>query len=56
LSITLAVAVTIEPKRVSSKETIESNTGEAVEQVLVDLPVHVGTRFFIQKGSSLTWQ
>jgi len=41
--------------RVASKETIESSIGEAVEKTSVDLLVYVDTQFFVERGSSLTW-
>lgn len=42
-------------KRDTSKETTKRSTGEAVEQILVDLPVYVDTQLFIEKGTKLTW-
>lgn len=43
-------------KKASSKETIESSTGEAVEQKSDDFPMYADTQLFIEKGTILTWE
>jgi len=43
-------------KRIASKETVESGTGEAVEQVSVKFLVYADTELFIEKGMKLTWK
>lgn len=42
-----AVNITMAQKRVASKETPESSTGEVIEQTPVDLPVYADTQPFI---------
>lgn len=43
----LVVIIIMAPKRVASKGSTKSSTGEAVEQALVNLPVYVYTQLFI---------
>lgn len=42
-------------KRSASKDTVESSTGKAVEEVLVNFPIYANTQLFIEKGMKLTW-
>lgn len=42
-------------KRVSWKDTVESSTGEAIEQVLVNFLVYAYTQMFIEKDMKLKW-
>jgi len=43
------------PKRVASRETIESSIEEVVEQVPVNFPIYVDTQLLIEKESMLPW-
>lgn len=43
-------------KRVGSKDTIESTTGDVIEQVSVSLPIYEYTKLFIYKEIKITWQ
>lgn len=52
----LAVTGNIAFKRAASKDTIESSTGEADEQVSVNFPVYADSQLFIDKDMKLTWQ
>lgn len=51
----LAVILTMEPKRFYLKETTRSSNREVVEKALVDLPVYADIQLFIEKESTLTW-
>ena len=42
-------------KRVGSKDTIERNTGDVVEQVPINLPIYADTQVFIEKEMKITW-
>lgn len=55
-SISLEVTTNMEPKRVASKGTVESSTGEEVEHMSINIPVYVDSQLFIEKGTKLTWQ
>lgn len=56
LRTSLVVTINMASKSVASKETAESSTGEAFEQISVDLLVYADTPLFIEKGTKLTWQ
>lgn len=43
-------------KRATSKDTVESSIGEAIEQVSLNFLVNADTHLFIEKGFELTWQ
>lgn len=46
----------MEPKRVSSKDTTESSTAEAVKQTPVNLPLYSDTQLYVEKEFHLTGQ
>jgi len=54
LSISPVVTINMAYKRATSKEITESSTGEAVEQISIDLPVYADTKLFIDKGMPMT--
>ncbi len=43
-------------KREGSKDTIESETGDAFEQVSMSLPIYEDTKLFIDNGIKTKWQ
>ena len=43
----------IDSKRAASKDFIESNTRDGVQQVSVSLPIYLDTQLFIEKGMKL---
>lgn len=43
-------------KKVASKDTIESNTGDVVEYVSRKFSVYEETQLFIEKDMNITWQ
>jgi len=43
-------------KRVGSKDIIEINTADVVEQVPINLPVYAYMELFIEKDMKITWQ
>ena len=52
----LVAIVTMSLKRATTRETITSNIGEAIEQAPVNLPIYADTYLFIEKESTLTWK
>lgn len=47
---------TMASKRVGSKDTIGSATGDVVEQMSMRLPIYEDTKIFIDKGIKMKWQ
>lgn len=45
-----------DPKRFVSKDTIESNIGEAVESTPMNFPIFSDIQLFIEKELDITWQ
>lgn len=49
------VIVTMPPKRVDSRDTIERSTKEVVEKALFNLKIYVDTQLFMEKVLTITW-
>ena len=43
-------------KRVGSKDIVESNIGDVVEHVPMNLPIYADTKLFIENDMKITWQ
>ena len=43
-------------KRAGSKDTIESSTGDVVQQVSMRFPVYIDTHFFIKNDLKIAWE
>lgn len=46
---------TMASKRAWSKDTIESTTGDVVDQVSMRFPIYEDTNFLIDKKMKITW-
>lgn len=52
----LSVIGNMASKRAGSKDTVERNIGDVVDEVSMSLPVYEDTHMFIDKYIKITWQ
>lgn len=53
---TLSSTSTMASKRTGLKDTIDSTTGDVVDQVSMSFPIYKDTKLFIDNEIKITWQ